>query len=129
MGRDIYSDLSKIEERGKRKKKKGFLSSLKGDKESGEEAAPVQTISAMSQESKPVEPKSKPVRSKTEHEPEKDGPWAPLKGKQLKHAKDKLMEYKRMLERTYKAGKLTKEECRQKSKAKEIELGISPPGS
>lgn len=118
MGRDIYSDLEKIEERGKRKRKKGFLSSLMGDKESGEEqVVPVQTISAMSQESKP------------EPEPEKDGPWTPLNGKQLKQAKDKLMVYKRMLERSYKAGKLTKKECRQKAKEKEIKLGISPPGS
>ena len=126
MGRDIYSDLEKIEERGKRKKKKGFLSSFMGDKETGEEQeVPVQTISAMSQESKPVEPVPKSVEPKTEVK--KDGPWAPLTGKTLKQAKNQLMEYKRMLERSYKAGKLTKGHCRQKSKEKEIELGISPP--
>ena len=60
MGRDIYADLEKIEERGKRKKK-GFLSFMGGSKEPGEEPPPVHTVSAFS--SKPAKASSATVVS------------------------------------------------------------------
>jgi len=124
MGRDMYADLAKIEERGKRKKKKGFLSFM-GGKESGEEAPPpIHTTAAFTQG--PV--KAKPEQKKqAEPEPAPEPVWEPLKGRQLKQAHTQLHEYKRDLEIQFKAGKLSAKECRMRSQKKEIELGLSAP--
>lgn len=120
MGRDIYADLAKIEERGKRKKKKGILSFM--DKGTGEESSspkPVHTVAAMSSEPKPVASEPEP--------PKKPEEWKPLTGRELKIAKDKLLNYKRNLEKAYKSGRMSKEQCRERAKLKEIELGLAPP--
>ena len=120
MERDMYADLAKIEERGKRKKKKGFLSFM-GGKESGEEAPPVHMTAAFSQE--PVQAKPNPEEKKADPEPV----WEPLKGRQLKHAQAQLNDYKRGLEKEFKSGKLTAKECRMKSKKKMVALGLNAP--
>ena len=123
MGRDMYADLARIEERGKRKKKKGFLSFM-GGKESGEEAPPVHTTAAFTQEPVVAEPEQK---KKARSEPAPEPVWEPLKGRQLKQAQAQLHEYKRGLEKEFKAGKLSAKACRQRSQKKEIELGLSAP--
>ncbi len=122
----MYADLAKIEERGKRKRKKGFLSFM-GGKGSGEEAPPpVHTTAMFTQEPRMERPKPEPEK-KAEPESAPEPVWEPLKGRQLKQAQAKLHEYKRGLEKEFKAGKLSAKECRIRSKQKEIELGLSAP--
>ncbi len=124
MGRDIYADLEKIEERGKRKKK-GFLSFM-GGKEPGEESPPVHTVSAFSGNPDPPTaptPKPKPVEQEIIETEE----WIPLKGRKLKQAQDHLHDYKKVLEKSYKSGHYSKSKCREKVKEKEIELGLCSP--
>ena len=121
----MYADLAKIEERGKRKKKKGFLSFM-GGKESGEEAPPVHMTAAFSQEPVSVKPKPEP-KKQAEPEPTPKPAWEPLKGRQLKHAQAQLNEYKRGLEKEFKSGNLSAKECRMKSKKKMVVLGLNAP--
>ena len=124
MGRDMYADLARIEERGKRKKKKGFLSFM-GGKESGEEApAPIHTTTAFTQEPMKAKPEQK---KQAEPEPAPEPVWEPLKGRQLKQAHAQLHEYKKGLEKEFKAGKFSAKECRIRSQKKEVELGLSAP--
>ncbi len=134
MGRDIYADLEKIEARGKRKKK-GFFSFI-GEKEPGEESPPVHTVSAFSgNPDPPVAPTPEPVRSVAPAPsadpiiPERSSneEWIPLKGRKLKQAQDQFHDYKKILEKNFKSGHMSKSQCRKKAKAKEIELGLCPP--
>ena len=123
MGRDMYADLARIEERGKRKKKKGFLSFM-GGKESGEEAPPAHAVAAFTQEPVIAKPEEK---KKAEPESVPEPVWEPLKGRQLKQAHAQLHEYKRGLEKEFKSGKLSAKECRTRSKKKMVTLGLSAP--
>ena len=123
----MYADLAKIEERGKRKKKKGLLSFM-GGKESGEEAPPVHMTAAFTQE--PAKPEPEPKKEEEpelESEPVTQPAWEPLKGRQLKQAQQQLIEYKKGLEKEFKSGKLSAKECRMRSKKKMVTLGLSAP--
>jgi hypothetical protein len=53
--------------------------------------------------------------------------WKPLEGRARKKAEDALIEFKRKLDKGFRSGVLTKEECLAKVKDKETELGLRPP--
>jgi len=150
--RDMYADLEKIEARGKRKKEKskGLFSSF-GKKESEEsqpaESAPVPTPEPSQPAAQPepvpqpkpvpppaqsVHPKPAPtpvqsVHTKPAVEHIAESSWKPLTGGKLEKANEDLLAYKKWLNKGYKSGVLTKEQCVTMVKAKEIELGLRPP--
>jgi outer membrane biosynthesis protein TonB len=74
------------------------------------------------------QPAPMPVAKPTETAPEsKDSGWSPPTGGKLKKAEDDLLAYKRWLNSGFKSGVLTKQQCIDMVKAKEIELGLKPP--
>jgi len=138
--RDMYADLEKIEARGKRKKEKskGLFSSF-GKKES-EESQPAE--SALVPTPEPSQPAAQPepvpqpkpvptpvqsVHTKPAVEHIAESSWKPLTGGKLEKANEDLLAYKKWLNKGYKSGVLTKEQCVTMVKAKEIELGLRPP--
>lgn len=195
MVRDMYADLEKIEERGKRKKEKsrGLFSSFgKKDEPKPDAAAPVEEAPQPSPEKnapepvvevqkpiptptppKPVAEPAKPVVEKKVAEPnpeasvpapaptpkqvaepekqaevqtqpvkapapapEKTLPkpetqsstdWKPLTGSKLKRAEEDLLAYKKWLNKGYKSGVMTKEQCTAMVRVKEVELGLRAP--
>lgn len=142
----MYADLEKIEARGKRKKekRKGLFSSF-GQKDEPEpspevtqpaEKAPEPTPEVKPQpkpappEPKAAEqPKPQPVAVSPPSQPvqQPDNAWKPLTGGKLKKAEDELLAYKKWLNKGYKSGVLTKEQCTAMVWTKEIELGLRPP--
>lgn len=73
-------------------------------------------------------PKPEPLQQKPAPpiQEEKSG-WKPLSGSRLDRANNELLEYKKWLNKGYKSGVLTKEQCTGMVKAKEVELGLRPP--
>jgi hypothetical protein len=63
----------------------------------------------------------------TEPESVPEPRWTPLSGKQLRKADEELLEFKRKLDKGFKSGKLTREQCMAMVVKKEIELGLRPP--
>ena len=61
-----------------------------------------------------AEPVAEPVKPK----------WIPLTGTELSRAEVHIQEYKTWLNKGYKAGKFTKDECQIKLKHKEVEIGL-----
>ena len=53
--------------------------------------------------------------------------WMPLAGRERENAEMRLKEYKRKLNKGYKSGKLTKEQCQARVKNCEVKLGLEPP--
>jgi ribosomal protein L40E len=53
--------------------------------------------------------------------------WKPLSNKGKKEAKKALLRFKKGLDKLYKRGELTREECAAKVKEMEVELGLIPP--
>lgn len=83
------------------------------------------------QASQPL-PKSDPVQEPAVHKPappvqENRSGWKPLTGGRLEKANAELHEYKKWLNKGYKSGVLTKEQCTGMVRAKEVELGLRPP--
>lgn len=74
----------------------------------------------------PQKEPEEPVQSRQAPEPIAPA-WQPLTGKALAHAEAHIHEYKQWLNRKYKAGKLTKDECSHKLWQKEVEIGLRPP--
>ncbi len=75
------------------------------------------------------QPTPKPAAPPVETAPKtasNDSGWTPLTGSKLKKAEDDLMVYKRWLNSGFKSGVLTKQQCVDMVKAKEIELGLKP---
>jgi len=79
----------------------------------------------------PPEPRPEPQvvqKPKTVPKPIKsESSWAPLTGGKLDRANSDLHEYKKWLNKGYKSGVLTKEQCAKMAMDKEIELGLRPP--
>ncbi len=50
-----------------------------------------------------------------------------MSGSKLDRANSELLEYKKWLNKGYKSGVLTKEQCTGMVRAKEVELGLRPP--
>ena len=79
-----------------------------------------------------LQPKSEP---RQEPKPQKPSPaiqedksgWKPLTGGKLDKANNELHEYKKWLNKGYKSGVLTKDQCTGMVRDKEIELGLRPP--
>ncbi len=120
--RDIYAALDNIEQRGKslKEQRSGFF---KQDRPA--EAAPAAT--------KPTaEPvfESKPLAGSTREEAVQEtiaeARWEPLSGRDLKKAEVELLQYKRKLDKGFRSGKLTKEQCVSMVRKKEIDLGLKP---
>jgi len=149
----MYADLEKIEARGKRKKEKskGLFSSF-GKKDNNDPQAAEETpeMSPVPPETKqPVPqvedvppqispsppPPPEPVKKATPPTPAQPAPstpipkprWTPLSGGKLEKANEELLTYKKWLNKGYKSGVLTKEQCIAMVKAKEIEMGLRPP--
>lgn len=141
----MYADLEKIEARGKRKKEKskGLFSSF-GKKD---EPEPEDTAAPVVEEPKPT-PIAAPVKQETpKHTPQptpkpvspapavqtppakasEDPSWKPLTGGKLTKAEEELLNYKKWINKGYKSGVLTKDQCVSMVKNKEIELGLRPP--
>ena len=55
-----------------------------------------------------------------------DGGWKPLTGGKLKKAEEELVAYKKWLNHGFKSGVLTKQQCVDMVRKKEIELGLRP---
>jgi hypothetical protein len=55
-----------------------------------------------------------------------DGEWKPLTGGKLKKAEEELVAYKKWLNHGFKSGVLTKQQCVDMVRKKEIELGLRP---
>lgn len=53
--------------------------------------------------------------------------WKPLEGRERKRAEEALHEFKKKLDKAFKSGTLTREQCLAKVKEKETELGLGPP--
>ncbi|MBU4038033.1 MAG: carboxypeptidase regulatory-like domain-containing protein [Proteobacteria bacterium] len=53
--------------------------------------------------------------------------WKPLTGRQRELAQGRFKEYKRKLNKDYKGGKLTKDQCLARVNKREVELGLKPP--
>jgi hypothetical protein len=115
--RDIYGEIDKIETRGKslKEKRSWGLGSGKSGKAKPE---PVQ-------EPEPT-PKPQPEQD-SEPEPPEETPWQPLSGRRLKKAEDALVDFKRKLDKGFKSGQLSREQCISMVTEKEIELGLKPP--
>lgn len=108
----MYADLQKIEDRGKRKKK-GFATWFgKKDKEQSEKES-VESFADLKPE------------SHTPEEPEEK--WVPLNGRKKKRAVELLLDFKTKLNKAFKEGRLTKEQCRKRTKIREIELSLRSP--
>jgi outer membrane biosynthesis protein TonB len=151
----MYADLEKIEARGKRKKdkSKGLFSSFgKKDEPEAENSAQENTEPVQAQPSEPPkqetvpapkpmeapkpvpvveqpkpQPAPMPVAKPTETAPaRKDSGWSPPTGSKLKKAEDDLLAYKRWLNSGFKSGVLTKQQCIDMVRTKEIELGLKP---
>lgn len=71
------------------------------------------------------EPEPEPMPEEVP-EPEPEPQWEPLSGRKLHKAEDDLLEYKRKLDKGFKSGKLTRDQCVSMVKKKEIELGLRP---
>jgi hypothetical protein len=119
-GRDIYADLQRIEERGKRKKKKFFPSLI--DREKNEEEP-----EPLGQEKEAVQPSTVRTEPEKPAEPQPAQAWTPLTGRKKARAEGHLREYRIVLGKAYKAGRLTKGQCQMKLKKRKIELGLRPP--
>ncbi|MDD4307720.1 MAG: hypothetical protein PHU53_02795 [Thermoplasmata archaeon] len=143
MVRDMYADLEKIEARGKRKKEKskGLFSSFgkKDEPEPEEPAAPVveePKPTAVAPPAKQEPPKQAPLptpkpvaQTPAAQAPAKasaDPSWKPLTGGKLTKAEEELLNYKKWINKGYKSGVLTKDQCVSMVKSKEIELGLRP---
>jgi hypothetical protein len=70
-----------------------------------------------------VEPAQEELVDVTIAEPQ----WEPLTGRQLKKAEVELLQYKRKLDKGFRSGKLTKEECISMVRKKETKLRLKPP--
>jgi hypothetical protein len=70
---------------------------------------------------------AKPAARATEPEPQPKSSWKPLTGGKLNKAEEDLLIYKKWLNKGYKSGVLTKEQCTEMVHGKEIELGLKPP--
>jgi len=53
--------------------------------------------------------------------------WTPLTGSRLSQAEEELLNYKKWLNKGYKSGVLTKEQCNTMVREKEMELHLRPP--
>jgi hypothetical protein len=53
--------------------------------------------------------------------------WIPLSPKDQKRAEKELLHFKKYLEKEFKKGRMSAEECKTQVKQKEIELGLVPP--
>jgi len=94
---------------------------------------PVQAKPKPAQELKRAEPKpayiEPPPPPAPELAPKRAGAgWSPPTGAKLAKANSDLVKYKKWLNRGYKSGVLTKEQCARMVREKEIELGLRPPG-
>ena len=155
--KDMYADLEKIEARGKRKKEKskGFFSFGNKDEPEQEEVQSTEPVQTPAPEPipqpttpKPAPPKVQPVAQapqpaktqvvhhveppKPAHQPARtethtQSSWKPLTGSKLSKAEEDLVIYKKWLNKGYKSGMLTKEQCSDMVRDKEIELGLRPP--
>jgi hypothetical protein len=76
-----------------------------------------------------VEPETlvEPIREEAVQEDIPEPQWEPLTKKQLKKAEVDLLQYKRKLDKGFRSGKLTKEECISMVRKKETKLGLKPP--
>ncbi|MCK5024046.1 MAG: hypothetical protein KAR56_00350 [Thermoplasmata archaeon] len=76
---------------------------------------------------RPAVPEPEPTQVSVAH-PEVPEPvktkWFPLSGSKLKRAETHILEYKAWLNKRFKAGKFTKQECLDKLRHKEVELGL-----
>jgi hypothetical protein len=146
--RDIYADFDTIEQRGKslKEKRSGFFTQdrpmgvepaappeAEGPPEKVVEAPVVlesigetveEPVAGITVEPEPlVEPAQEELVDVTIAEPQ----WEPLTGRQLKKAEVELLQYKRKLDKGFRSGKLTKEECISMVRKKETKLRLKPP--
>jgi hypothetical protein len=70
---------------------------------------------------------AKPAARPPEPTPQPESSWKPLTGGKLNKAEEDLLAYKKWLNKGYKSGVLTKEQCTVMVRGKEIELGLRPP--
>ena len=118
--RDMYADFDRIEQRGKSlKQKRPGIFKLP---ERPIERTPPRSTDAPTQE--PL-PKPRPEAVTEEDVPHPQ--WTPLTRREQNRAEEELLEYKRKLDKGFREGILTKEECLSKVREKEIELGLRPP--
>ncbi|MBA3045474.1 MAG: procyclic acidic repetitive family protein [Candidatus Thermoplasmatota archaeon] len=81
-------------------------------------------------ESPPPQPVPKPIIAQSAPEqsaPETNNGWEPLTGGKLKKAEVDILTYKKWLNNGYKSGILTREQCTDMVRKKEIELGLRAP--
>jgi hypothetical protein len=70
---------------------------------------------------------AKSAPRQAEPEPQPESSWKPLTGGKLNKAEEDILAYKKWLNKGYKSGILTKEQCTAMVRGKEIELGLRPP--
>lgn len=127
LEKDIYADLEKIEERGKKKKGFSLFGRRKDEEDTGREAAE-QFVDLEPEAPQPdAGPKPAPGPSTPGTEAAQAPGWQPLTGRKRQEAEHQLKEYKRKLNRAFIAKKLTQEQCLARVSKKEIELGLKPP--
>ncbi len=132
LKKDMYADLEKIEKRGK-KKKRGLFGRKADDIKDVtvnniEEKETAEAFADMSptEPARPPEPEPEPqpeIAPRPVHKPD----WRPLSGRRRKNAEHNLLEYKRKLDTAYKAKKMSRDQCIEKVRLKEVELGLRPP--
>jgi hypothetical protein len=115
--RDIYAAFDKIEQRGKSLKEQRSGIFVK-PQEPKEETAPQREVIKDS-------PAPEPVEQPLEKAPETE--WSPLTGRKLRKAEEEMHQYKRKLDKIFKSGLLTKDECLTLVRKKEEDLGLKPP--
>ena len=122
--KDLYGDLQKVEDRGKR---------LKHGTPPPEPPRPEPVPEPITEPVSEPEPTPEPSEPELAVEPAPEGEpitkpqWEPLSGRKLRKAEEVLTEYKRWLNKGFKAGMLTREQCAMLTRHKEIEMGILPP--